>query len=112
MILSWFQSPGMQIRKRLPINAHPDFDAAAILIRDLPKVRDLTGTRQGYFMGSMMSIWACNKCISGKFQLSDFNYRFIMNMGENCAQRLDGEDLRLLRKTADYLIKKGVISTE
>ncbi len=107
-----FDPPRIKIRKRLPVNAHPWFD-------DFLSTLNVYLTIQGgaFFspndkecaIGTIMSVWACNTCMSGKFQLSDFNYRYVQNMGLNCHRMLAPANKEIVTGMVSNLIESGRI---
>jgi len=92
--MGFFDTPCMVIKKWLPVDAYFDFDFFLNIVQSNPDISefDTSGFKKNkkeFAYGFIMSIWACNSCcLLNKFQLKDFDFRYIKNMGLNCFNAL------------------------
>ena len=80
--------------------------------RPSPPMNDLPSVQRHHAVALVLSIWACNSAMVGKFQLSQSEYRWIQNAGINSAKMLPRHLERRATDIVGELIKRGLVSTE
>lgn len=108
-----FDRPKVKIRKKLPTEAHAEYDLVLATILSIPESEigqfaNIDENRKELAIGFAMSIWACNTCYADGFNLSQRKFNYILNMGANCLNLLR-EYSYLGTNLADYLIEKKII---
>jgi hypothetical protein len=102
-----FDPPNVVIRKRLPRSAHLMFDL--IESAAATELSHVKLTRQSYMLGAIMSVWACNNCTAGHIMLSDFNFRYVQNLGTSCFTRLSESEQHMVAEILDSLKEKSIL---
>jgi len=72
---------------------------------------DLSQIQRHHAVALVLSVWACNSAVAGKFQLSLFNYRWIQNAGTNSANALPAHLQTRAVSVIEELIEKRLIPT-
>ena len=102
-----FRAPRNNIRKRVDRNNHILLVAvetfAELKLQNVPK------NQMEYAIGFILSVWACNSVSSGNISLSSWDYRFIKNLGMNCANRLSSDIQLQVEEILDELIESGLV---
>ncbi len=93
-----FSPPSENIRKRLPVSAANGFDVVASFVS--AGIGGVDKQQKEFAIAFVTSVWACQNAVAGLIPLSQFDHRYIMNSGANCARMLRPENMKL----ADALI--------
>jgi len=108
--MGFFDSPRVGIAKRIPKEA-----LVLLVAIETDAEQQLGGIDQKkreYALGIILSIWACNCYTGGFLNLTDHNYRWISNMGNNCARFLDDDLMPMVYEVIEDLVEKGLIPME
>ena len=103
-----FRTPRDQVKKRVGRDAYIALSSVETY-SDL-QLQYLRGNKKEYAVGVILSMWACNSASASHFILSDYDYRFIRNLGNNCANRLSPDVQVSVGQIIEELIDKGLIS--
>ena len=106
-MLGLFRKPIDNIRKRVDRNDHMLLVAVETYAKS--KIQNLPKTQMELAMGFILSVWACNSVASGNISLSSWDYRFIKNLGMNCANRLPSDAQARAEQILDELIERGLV---
>jgi len=108
--MGFFDRPKQKIRNKIPAEARESYDLVLIIITSLPDWNsiNLDENRSELVLGVLMSVWACNSCAAGDFQLTNYENRYIHNMGVNCHKLLK-EHSFVATNLLDFLISKKII---
>lgn len=104
-----FDKPAEKIRKHLPVQAHKEFDEFHALVDSISEIHYLQPEHRRHLsIGFILSVWACNAALAGRFSLAQYNYSYVQNMGINC-HRMLGTGAGMAQLVLDALIAKGAI---
>jgi hypothetical protein len=103
-----FDPPPTKIRKRIPVALHNEFDQLHAVVLLHPVLAGLTGPKKEMVAGIALSVWACNNAMARRFDLRDFDYRFIQNLASNC-ERFLGPDASVIGLVLNQLIEAGLV---
>src|SRR6202521_449011 len=84
-----FKPPLFHIKKRIPKDAL--FELAAVETFGQTQLSDLPEQHCQYALAFVVSVWACNSAMAGKFQLAHKDFLFIQRSGMNAAGWLKPE---------------------
>ena len=101
-----FDSPWKNIGKRLPESAHFAFSTASSYAS--VQLNELDKKKKEYALGVVLSVWAFNNCAAGEFELSEYDLRYIQNLGGNCSRVLDEHSMSVVYKVLDDMFEKGL----
>jgi hypothetical protein len=76
-----FQPPLFHIKKRIPQHAFGDLTTVETFGQK--RLEDLPEMHRQYAFAFIVSVWACNSAMAGKFQLAHKDYLFIQRSGMN-----------------------------
>ena len=84
-----FKPPLFHIRKRIP--QHAMLELAAVESFGEMELGDLSEAERQCALAFIVSVWACNSAVSGKFQLAHKDYLFVQRSGMNAGNWLTPE---------------------
>ena len=102
-----FRVPRDNIRRRVEQQDYMLLSAVTsysdLQLNHLPK------RQREYAVGFILSVWACKSASSGNICLSPINYRYIENLGMNCASFLSSDIHSQVEHVMDELVESGLI---
>lgn len=107
MVLGLFKPPSWQIEKYLPVHALMEFKAVESYAE--MELENISDRYRGLAVAIVLSIWACNSALAGKFQISKKHYDFILMAGTSAEKRIPQADSIKMRHLLNGLIQKGLI---
>ena len=102
-----FRAPRDSIRRRIEQQDYTLF-AAVTSYSDL-QLDYLPRRQKEYAVGYILSVWACNSSSASNISLSEFDYRYIKNLGMNCANFLPNDIQVKVEHVMDELIESGLV---
>lgn len=104
-----FDPPAKNIRNKIPVALHTDFDLLSTAVLCLPELTRLSPQKQQYALGAVMSLWACKHAQLRTFDLKESEYRHIKNLGLNSGSFLGTDADRVLPNLIERLTSSGLI---
>lgn len=104
-----FSPPRVNILKRIP--QHAMLEAHAIETYADMQLDDLQQVQRHHAVAFVLSVWACNSSMAGKFQLSQLDFSWIQNAGMNSTKALSSHLHDRIASVVEELIDKGLIPT-
>ena len=106
-VFGLFRTPRDNVRRR--IKQEDYMLLAAVESYSNLQLNHLPRLQEQYAVGFILSVWACNSASSGNISLSQFDYRYIKNLGMNCANLLSSDIQNRVEHIIDELIESGLV---
>ena len=102
-----FDPPYKNMLSKIPVHAKFEADIVETLIEvELAEFDKVTMDKA---KGVVLSVWICNSAMAGKFQLRDFDFRLIQNLGGTSFNFLKPPAQNRVESVLNRLRERGLI---